>query len=304
MMFFSAKKLGQVRPLTKHSFLSKEFLNSNNNIYPKGQTFEQQQEQPSLFNNSNKLKEIDELDNENNLNINNNNNNNNLNSMIDPIDDLSREQNKMGKPLNDEEKKKQDIAFKTFLLKRKFVEWSETSTSHGYPNIFRTNKLPIQIFWFILLIISTGLCIYMVSSALIDYLKYETTSKISIKYERQQDLPMISVCNSNPFLTDEAKSYFINFISSNPEFINYMQFFDTDINSKFDFYFSNSDQIEWFKSVIADPNFNQTLKQSFGFHPYLMFSYVQFGSNTDVNVNDYFKWYIYIYIFRKINLIR
>ena len=45
--------------------------------------------------------------------------------------------------INDEVK-----GFKWILIKSKLLEIGKNSTGHGYPNILRTDKLILQIFWF------------------------------------------------------------------------------------------------------------------------------------------------------------
>jgi hypothetical protein len=84
-------------------------------------------------------------------------------------------------------------------VKAKILEWAGTTTSHGYPNIFRTSLWEIRIMWLIFTLIATGLCAYMIAKSVLDYLNFEINTKIVIDKEIPSEFPTITICNLNPF---------------------------------------------------------------------------------------------------------
>jgi len=84
-------------------------------------------------------------------------------------------------------------------IKAKIREWSERTTSHGYPNIFRSSFHEIRIMWLIFTLIATGLCAYMIVKSVMDYLNFEINTKIVIDKEIPSEFPTITICNLNPF---------------------------------------------------------------------------------------------------------
>ena len=69
-----------------------------------------------------------------------------------------------------------------------------SSTAHGLPNILRTKQIFIKLIWFIFIFFSTCVGSYFVIDNIIDYLKYKTTTTISIVNENSVEFPTISFC--------------------------------------------------------------------------------------------------------------
>ncbi|CAF1053668.1 unnamed protein product [Brachionus calyciflorus] len=93
-------------------------------------------------------------------------------------------------------------------------EVSLSSTSHGLPNIIRSETVSIRLMWIIFTIISTGLCAFMIVESIMNYLSYETTSKIRVLSESTYPFPVITACNAN-YLTTEYASEFLKNITFN-----------------------------------------------------------------------------------------
>ncbi|CAF0980970.1 unnamed protein product [Brachionus calyciflorus] len=87
-----------------------------------------------------------------------------------------------------------------------------SSTSHGIPNIIRSDKLAIRLMWIFFTVMSTGLCSYMIVQSIMNYFSYETTSKIQIHTETSPIFPAITICNTN-FFTSEYSTEFIKNLS-------------------------------------------------------------------------------------------
>ena len=85
------------------------------------------------------------------------------------------------------------------ILAKKLKDLAETSTSHGLPNIVRTNRLSIKLLWTICLLASVGACIYMVYKSVNDYYSYGVVTQIQVINENSPLFPTITICNINPF---------------------------------------------------------------------------------------------------------
>jgi hypothetical protein len=62
---------------------------------------------------------------------------------------------------------------KSERVKAKFVEWSASSTSHDYQNLFRTNLWLVRIFWLVLLAGAIGLSSYLTIKSFMDYFEFK-----------------------------------------------------------------------------------------------------------------------------------
>lgn len=124
------------------------------------------------------------------------------------------------------------------IIGKVFRESAMDSTSHGLPHVFKRDTLFIQLFWIICFTASAGVCFFMISQTITDYLKYETVSKTETILEIPSKFPTISICNLNGFQTNDS-AYFLskipnanyllnlNFFQYNylPEFYNSFQTF-------------------------------------------------------------------------------
>jgi hypothetical protein len=81
----------------------------------------------------------------------------------------------------------------------------EGSTSHGIPNIIRTNRISIKTLWTVCFLAALGSCSYMVIKSVTDYLEYDTVSKIEYITEIPTKFPTISFCNTNPLMTNVSQ---------------------------------------------------------------------------------------------------
>ena len=85
---------------------------------------------------------------------------------------------------------------------KKFVEWAESSTSHGFPNVFRAKSIVVKIIWALCFLVSTGFCSYLILTTILSYFQYETTTQIKIvQITKPYVFPSITLCNYNPFVT-------------------------------------------------------------------------------------------------------
>ena len=95
-------------------------------------------------------------------------------------------------------------------IKEKFIGWSQSSTSHGYPNIFRTKNLIVQIMWTIFFLVGLSVSIYFVVSSINEYLNFSVTTRIRNLKIQTITFPTVSICNVNPFVTESAMDFLMN----------------------------------------------------------------------------------------------
>ena len=106
-------------------------------------------------------------------------------------------------------------------LKYIFLKWVDSLTLHGIPNLIRTKHTIMKILWAIAFIISSGLCAYMTYSGVTNYFQYDVVTKIKTIEENPIYFPTVTICNINPFVTEESLKFTDNYIKEN---------FNLDIN--------------------------------------------------------------------------
>ena len=73
-------------------------------------------------------------------------------------------------------------------------EVAQNSTSHGIPNVFRTNLTILKIVWFVFFMISCGGCAYLLYRSITSFLLYEVVTTIKVINEMPMPFPAISIC--------------------------------------------------------------------------------------------------------------
>ena len=114
------------------------------------------------------------------------------------------------------------------LLKKIFEESIALSKIHGVSNIKRNEHWPIKIAWILIVLASTGLCSYFVIENLISYLEFGVITKMTFIKESTSQFPTISICNSNPFTTNNSSIYVKNLLSQN-EFSQFLNYTDANL---------------------------------------------------------------------------
>ncbi|CAF0850296.1 unnamed protein product [Brachionus calyciflorus] len=92
-------------------------------------------------------------------------------------------------------------------IKSKIREALVSSTSHGIPNIFSSDNLIQKFVWIVFTLIATSLCGYLILENIINYKKYEVSSKTQIVFEEEPIFPSVTFCNGN-FITKYSKEIF------------------------------------------------------------------------------------------------
>jgi hypothetical protein len=140
-------------------------------------------------------------------------------------------------------------------------KWSLLSTAHGIlPAVNPTSRI-FRIIWLVCLVCSLGICVYMVYRVIALYLQWGLIVKIEEKDVNELLFPAISICNINPFVTPEAFVYLRDYYNTNYKvnITNFSEFAKLVQNKTVPY------ETDWIFYQTFDPNFNQTLKKSFGY---------------------------------------
>lgn len=98
---------------------------------------------------------------------------------------------------------------KNAKIKEILKETALSSTSHGIPNIVRSTSLLLKLMWATCLIVSTGLCSYLVVKSIMNYFEYEVVTKINVIYENPAPFPTVTFCNLRPFVGDYLEKLYL-----------------------------------------------------------------------------------------------
>lgn len=103
-------------------------------------------------------------------------------------------------------------------LKHRVSKIATTSTLHGLSNLIRTESIVFKIIWFACLITSGSVCCVLINRTVLEYLRYEVTTKIRNIKENEVDFPAIAICNSNALVTEFAEDFLISYIENNTNY--------------------------------------------------------------------------------------
>ena len=117
---------------------------------------------------------------------------------------ISNSSIEINESLNKNEKPKPQKASKDYklLFWEIFGEFCETSTSHGIPSIYRSQGTFLKLFWTFFTLLSSAICFYLIVTSFIDFFSYPVQTTVDIISETPTEFPTISICNLNPYKTD------------------------------------------------------------------------------------------------------
>lgn len=77
----------------------------------------------------------------------------------------------------------------------------------GLPNAVRTSHPSMRCMWYTSVLISTGICSYLVISSVLQYLDFEVITKVRVINEFESEFPRVLICNANEFTTNYSLNY-------------------------------------------------------------------------------------------------
>ena len=114
----------------------------------------------------------------------------------------------------------------------------------------------------------------MVVRTVREYLEFNVTTTIRKIKADSLVFPAVSICNVNPFVTDEAALFVLDYFQ-----IKYGQEIMTiadikNVTGNFDY------DLGLIRQLVASPNFDSTLRQSFGFTDKILIQLCRFNSES------------------------
>ena len=95
------------------------------------------------------------------------------------------------------------------------ISSANDSTVHGIGHFFKREHPFIKSIWLLLFLVSTGVCIYVISQTVISYLSFETVTKAENIYVDITQFPVIAICSLNPFMTNVSFEFVKNILVDN-----------------------------------------------------------------------------------------
>jgi len=119
-------------------------------------------------------------------------------------------------------------------IKSLIKETLYNSTAQAIITIIETRNIPLKCFLFICVILSSGLCSYLIIELIMGYLTFDVSTKYRTYYENPALFPKVTICNVNPFTTQYAMEFLKKV---NMEINPYVDIFNQDQMNKLDFSF-------------------------------------------------------------------
>ena len=149
----------------------------------------------------------------------------------------SRSLENLNKPLNEieansklESKKEQNESFKRIKILIK--ETLYNSLAQAIIKIIETPIFTLKMFLFLCVILSSGVCSYLIIELIVTFFSYDVTTKSRTFYETPALFPKITICNINPFTTKHA----VEFLKQvNKDLIPKIDIFNDEQMSQFDY---------------------------------------------------------------------
>lgn len=165
-------------------------------------------------------------------------------------------------------------------------EWSRTTTSHGFPHIIASRSRVLKVIWTIGLLMSIGVCAYMLARCIMQYLEYDVTTTIIEVEQPEILLPQISLCNVNTFASPEAYEYLRNYYNTkyNVSINSFEDFSELLLNNTIHY------DTDWLLYQTYAPDFNRTLRDTFDQDAMTMFRYCTIN-NTTCDSSDFVRYY-------------
>lgn len=104
--------------------------------------------------------------------------------------------------------------------RQKIKNWSISSTIHGVPKIYLGQNQLIRTTWLLLTCLSLGLFLSMAVSHVSSYLKFDVITQTLGRYVENPVFPTVTICNLNPFNSNQSNELIASFLKSRPELEN------------------------------------------------------------------------------------
>ena len=99
------------------------------------------------------------------------------------------------------------------MLKNSLISLVEESTIHGLPRISKTDSWLIKMVWLGAFLASSSCCIYLNINSIMNFLQYDTITRIETIRQSPADFPVITLCNYNQYPFNDTHSLIDNISS-------------------------------------------------------------------------------------------
>ena len=96
-------------------------------------------------------------------------------------------------------------------LKADLTKLARQSQFHGIPRLLSSRNTAVKLIWSVFILASIGLCLYTIIDNIKLYLQFNVNTLVQMIPQHSLDLPVISVCNSNPFTTKKGFEHIANY---------------------------------------------------------------------------------------------
>jgi hypothetical protein len=174
-------------------------------------------------------------------------------------------------------------------IKQKLSEWILSSSSHGLPNLFRSKRISIKLFWLVCFLGSLVICSFLIVQTIISYLQYDVTTNYRVYYESMPIFPTITVCPKNMFNTHDAQKFLDDLKRMHPKESFEELFSEANISLR-----SQSIIYQTFirmlgQAISQSDKFDDDKRKKLS-HPFNKFVYFCRYLNLECNQED-FEWY-------------
>ncbi len=154
-------------------------------------------------------------------------------------------------------------------IKEELTELGLTTTGHVIALIVKSKYIPMKIFLFIAWLVGVGLTLYLLISSIMDFYQYEVTTKTRLIRETPMIFPKVTICNSDPFVTDASVTFIADILR------NDMLFSDSVASATAAGKTADLDLVNWFvdnnvdytqQALNAALAANETTRASLGFN--------------------------------------
>lgn len=88
------------------------------------------------------------------------------------------------------------------LAKEKFIQWSSSTTCHGFSHLIGASRIILRLMWLVCLLTAIGSCSYLIIKSILEFFKYDVNTKIRTYSEIPSLLPAVTICGTSPIMID------------------------------------------------------------------------------------------------------
>jgi len=115
-------------------------------------------------------------------------------------------------------KTKIEMSRKLTRIKEELKEAGMTTTGHVIMLIIRSQYLIMKIIFLLAWLIGFGITLYLITNNILDYYKYDVSTKNRVIREELMILPKVTICNTDRFVTNDSISFLANVIRNDGSF--------------------------------------------------------------------------------------